>query len=295
MALKTVKNQQLEKVKQELDPTLANNPSFDDVFLKELKYICFKTHSIDVDIDISHDKKQVSLTSLTPVMTCSVDKLNGTNKSYINSKIYVNNKDMIVEYNQGVVFDRRRLEKQGFKSYALFESRLETYYSLSCYDEFGFEYSDSSYIDSYPVSKRVVDIDVKEEMESSFHKPEFNLNMLPKSPIHVINAEARNTYRKKGSYSVIHTNMATITPEGYKDVKCGLYTTHYLTPELLRGEKRIARAVEHEGRYIFIIDRNYADSIEEGYKRAKRELKIALEKVKSDYEKETYDYMIENI
>lgn len=295
MALKTVKNQQLEKVKQELDPSLANNPSFDDVFLKELKYICFKTHSIDVDIEISIDKKQVSLTSFNPVIDCSVSKLSGINKAYINSLIYIDNNNMYVEYSQGVALDRRRLEKQGLKSYALFETRLETYYSLSCYDEYGFEYSDSSYVDSYPISKRVVDIDVKEQIESSFHKPIFYENMLPKHPIHVINAEVRNTYRKKGNYSVIHTNMAVITPEGYKDVKCGLYTTHYLTPELLRGEKRIARSVEHEGRFIFIIDRNYAESIEEGYTRAKKELKTALEKVKSDYEEEAYNYIIDNI
>lgn len=295
MALDDEKNQQLEVVKKSLDSALANNPSFDNAFLKEYKYIFFKTHDANIDIKVSDDKKSVSLTSLSPVTDCLISEFSGLNKAYINSKIYLKEDNMYVEYAQGVLFDRNELEKKGFRTFASYESKFETLYSMVCYDKYGFEYSNSSYSDNYPINKKMSELNVMEQTNSSFHKPEFNEYMLPKHSIHMLKAIARNMYRKKGSYSVIHANLATITTNGYENVNCALYTTHYLSPELLRAEKKFANSVEYDGRYIFIVDKNYAESVEEGYKKAKNELKQEIKKNKKEYDKETYEYIINNI
>ena len=295
MALKGINNPKLEQAKKELDDTLANNPSFDDVLLKEYKYIFFKTQDNNIDIKVSTDKKSVSLTTFSPVVDCSIPEFKGLNESYINSKIYLKDDNMYVEYSQGVLFDRKELEKKGLNTFANYESKFETLYSMACYDKYGFQFSNSSYSDNYPINKPIDDLNVMEQTNSSFHKPEFNEYMLPKHPIHMLKASVRNTYRKKGSYSVIHTNVATITTNGYENVNCALYATHYLSPELLRGGTKIAKSVEHEGRYIFIVEKEYAESVEEGYEKAKNEFRKELEKIKDNYDKETFEYIIENI
>ena len=295
MAVEEIKNPKLEQAKKELDSLLANNPSFDDVFLKELRYLSYKTQDDNIEMKISDDKKSVSLTTFSPIVDYSIPDFKGSNESYINSKIYLKDDNMILETSQGVLFDRKELEKSGYTTYAVYESKLETLYSYYCYDKYGFEYSNSSYSDTYPINKPMEELNAMEQTNSSFHKPEFYEYMLPKHPIHMLGASVRNVYRKKGSYAVIHANVAKITTRGYENVNCALYTTHYLTPKLLRGEKKIAKSVEHEGRYIFIIDKKYAESVEEGYNKAREELKNELEKNKNDYDNDTYNYIIENI
>ncbi len=295
MALEDVKNQQLELVKKSLDSLLANNPSFDKVFFKEYNYLYFKTHDENIEVLVSDDKKSVSLTTFSPVVDCSIKQFAGNNNSYINSRIYLKDEDMYVFYSQGVLFDRKLLEQSGFLTFANYESKFETLYSMVCYDKYGVEYSSSSYSDNYPLNKKMSELDVMNQTNSSFHRPEFNEYMLPVHPIHMQKAMVRNMYRKKGSYSVIHANIATITSNGYENVNCALYTTHPLSPELLRGETKFATAVEYEGRYIFIVDKSFADSIEDGYKKAKEELKEKIKNNKKDYDKETYNYIIDNI
>lgn len=294
MALKGEINSRLEQAKKELVEDLANNPSFDDAISKEYKYIFFKTQSTDIDIKVSPDKKSVSLTSFNSVVDCSIPELRGLNQAYINSKIYLKEDNMYVEYSQGVLFDRNDLEKKGFKTYANYESKFETLYSLTCYDKYGFEYSNSSYSDNYPINKPVKELDIIEQTNSSFHKPTFNEYMLPMHPIHMLKASVRNMYRKKDSYSVIHINAAKITTNGYENVMCALYTTHPLNSRLLRGAKCFAKSVEHEGRYIFLVEKDYAESIELAYEKAKEEFKEELKKNKKEYDKESYDYIIEN-
>ena len=135
--MKGIKNPKLDQVKSELDSALANNPSFDDVFLKELKYLYFKTHDSNVDIKVSSDKLSVSLTTFSPIVDCNVSEFKGSNESYINSKIFLSGDNMVVLYSQGVLFDRKKLEESGYKTFALYESRLETLYAMVCYDKYG--------------------------------------------------------------------------------------------------------------------------------------------------------------
>ena len=94
---------------------------------------------------------------------------------------------------------------------------------------------------------------------------------------------------------MLHVNLANIIFGEYKDVSSSLYSTHYLSPKLLRGQDKMARAVENGGRYIFVSEQEYAPTVEKGYERARKELKEKLEEAKNEYDKKTYEYMIENI
>ena len=289
------KKKYLDFIKQDLNKELADNPSFDEAFVKEFNYLYYKTHSIDVDIKVAEDKNSVSLTTTSPVMDCTVPELRGINKSYISSKIYLKNGNMYVEYSQGVLIDINELKEKGIKTSAIYESRFETLYSMSCYDKYGFEFSFSSYSDNYPLNKTSNVTDVKEQTLSSFHKPIFSEYCLPQAPIHMLKANVRNVYRREGSYSVLHVNLANIIFGEYKDVSCSLYSTHYLEPKLLRGGDRLAKAIDNNGRYIFVAEQSYAPTVERCYERARIELKEKLEEVKNEYDEKTYNYLLENI
>ena len=136
---------------------------------------------------------------------------------------------------------------------------------------------------------------MNEQTLSSFHKPTFYEYSLPKAPIHILKGIAKNTYRKEGSYGIIHSNACILTKDGYQDVKCALYSIHPMFPDMLRGNQMIAKAIFHDGRYIFIPERNFASSIEEAYEKVKKELKKELEEKKKDYSESMFKCLMENI
>ena len=278
----------LEEVKEKLDKKIVSNPKFDSLFLREIKYIFCKTKDHGLDVIVTSDQKTVSIISNSPVIDCPMEEFRGNNKAYIESRISLHENNLYLEYFQGVLFDRRKLEKNGIRALASYETKLETNYYLKCIDKDGIEYSNSSFQDSYPLSQESKEINIKEQVFSSFHKPEFYEYKLPKAPIHVLKAIVRNTYRKEDSLAVIHTNMATITKEGYQDINCALFTTHPLFPDMLRGDKVIAKSVNYNNRIIFVAEKDYAESVEEGYKKAEKDLKNALKGKKNIAEKIVY-------
>ena len=141
MALESDRNKQLKLAKQGLDSALINNPGFDDAFLNEIKYIFYKTHDEDIKMNISDDKRTVSLTSFSPIVDCAIPEFRGANTAYLNSKIYLNDDDnMYVEYSQGLLLDKKDLEAKGYVTSARYNSKFETLYTLTCYDKFGFVY-----------------------------------------------------------------------------------------------------------------------------------------------------------
>lgn len=285
----------INTIKTDLDSSLLKNPKFEDIFSKELNYYYYKTKNLNIDVKVSFDKKSVSITSFDPVLDCTIPEFRGKNKAYINTKFYLKDDNMYVEYAQGVLFDKEELKKNGMLTSSIYESKFETLYSLKCYNKYGIEYSNSSYSDVYPLSQKVDDINVSEQTQSSFHKPTFNEFKLPKPSIHVLNAIVRNTYRKEGSLSIIHANNAIITSDGYKDVACSLFTTHFMFPDMLRGDRMIAKAEEFEGKYVFTIDEKYAATIEEGYEKAKKELAEKLYSEEIELSEEQLDYLKNNI
>ena len=282
-------------IKSILDPSLTNNPKFMEIFTKEVKYVRYKTNSDNFYIYTSQDGKEVTILSTNPVIDCALKEFNGENSSFIYIVIRLNGNDLYDEYSQGVLFDRKKIEQTGMRTVARYESKLETTYYLNCYNQNGIEYSNSSFTDTYPLRQKRNEIDLRDQVLSSFHKPVFMESALPKAPIHILKAKARNTYRKKNEISIIHTNLATITTKGYEDVVCCLHAVHPLFPDLLRGSDLIAKSVEQNGKYIFVVDTNYAPSVEEGYKRAKRDTRINLEQSRENLNDEVYNYLINNI
>lgn len=285
----------LDSIKNELNEAILNNPRFIDLFSKELNYYYYKTHNFDVDVKVGLDGKSIDITSINPVFDCSIPEFKGKNRAYLNTKFYLKDDNLIVEYNQGVLFDKSDLKESGLHSIGHFKSTIETLYLFKSYNKYGIEFSNSSYSDNYPLNTPAKEVDIREQTLSSFHRPTFNEYLLPKLPIHIQNANVRNTYRKEGSYAVIHTNVASVSSEGYKKVSCALFTTHFMFPEMLRGDQMIAKAVENKGKYTFVIEDGYAKSIAEGYERAKTELKEAIEKRKNEYDEKIYEYLYNNI
>ncbi len=285
----------LREIFDSVDESLLRHPKFEESLMKEINYIYIKTSNSDVHVDVSLDKKSVIITSNKPVVDCSIPEFRGNNRAFIISKIYLNGENLYIDYSQGVLFDREKLEELGLRTTAIYESKFETLYLLKCFNKYGIEYSNSSYSDSYPLKQKEREVDVREQTLSSFHKPVFNEFKLPKGSIHILEANVRNTYKKEGEYSVIHTNVAKITNEGYKDVSCALFTTHFLFPEMLRGDKIIAKAIIHEGKYVFCVEGNYADTVEKAIERAREELRPKLIEKKDELSEEVYEFLINNI
>ena len=284
-----------ENIKSILDPTLTSNPKFMDVLTKELRYVRYKTNSEDFYVNTSEDKKSITIISSQPVIDCALRQFNGLNSSFIYIVIRLNGTDLYDEYSQGVLFDRKKVEANGIRTTAHYETKLETTYFLSCYTKEGIEYSNSSYSDSYPLKQKKNDVDLRDQVLSSFHKPVFMESSLPKAPIHILKAKARNTYRKRNEISIIHTNLATMNTKGYEDVVCSLHAVHPLFPDLLRGSDLIAKSVEQDGKFYFIPEKSYAETVGAGYKKAKSETKKHLEQSKEKIKEDIYNYLINNI
>ena len=288
----------IKDVKGQLNSKIVNNPKFEEVFFKEMAYFHRKTLNINFDVVVSEDKNSVSITSYSPVVDCSRPEFRGKNKAFLRSVFYLKDNNLVCEYNQGVLFDRRTLEKNGIRVELAYESKLETNYSTKYFDEFGIEYSFNSFSDVYPFDDESDDIDLREKTMSSFHKPVFSEYKLAEIPIHIMNASVRNTYRKKGSLAVIHSNVGTATRDGYKDITCALFVCHTTIPEMLRGGVMFAKTSEksNNNNFRFGIVNDYSDTIENAYIKAREEFKKGIEQSSlKEYSKKTYDALLENI
>lgn len=285
----------LEDVKPKLNEKLVENPRFDDVVTKELNYIYRRTATLDVNTEISLDKNYVTFTCGAPVIDCSLPEFAGLNKTFIKTVISLKGDDMHVEYNQGVLFDREELEKHNMKTHLKYESKLETYYALKCYTKEGIEYSNNSYADSYPLSEKMNDVILRDKISSSFYRPEFYEYSLAKIPIHVLGAQVRNTYRKKDQIEVIHNNYAIATKDGYEGVNCSLVSCSTTFPENIIGEDNIATSIETDGKYVFVVDKAFAETVEEGMKKAKENLKKALLDKNKTFNEKVYRYLLEKV
>ena len=285
----------LEDIKGKINKDIVSNPKFDEYFLNELDYIYSKTNNIDIKVYPAFDNNSVSIINNAPLTDCAKEEFNGNNKNMFKTTFYLKNGNLFIDYDQGTLVDREVLEMANLKSSFKYESKLETNYSMRCFTKKGVEYSNNSYSDSYFLGTKSESTNMKDAVLSSFHKPIFSEYKLAKTPIHVLNATVRNTYRKKGEFGVIHTNHAICTSKGYENVICSLYTVHPMFPELLRGETKIAKSIEKDGKYIFVVENDYSKNVTEGIKKANTEFKKALEEQKEKIDKNIYDDILENI
>ena len=287
----------IKDIKGELNPLIVNNPKFEELLYNELLFYVRKTGNIDFDIAVSDDKNILTITSYSKIQECNVDALKEKNRAFMKTIFSLKDTNLVCDYNQGVLFDREELEKQGMRVELSYESKLETYYSTRYFNQYGVEYSNNQYSDVYPFDDYSSDIDLRERVMSSFHKPVFNEYKLANIPIHVMKASVRNTYRKEEYLSIVHSNIGTATREGYKDVNCGLYTCHPLTPEFLRGESLIARSSGDIVRgFRFEIENGYANSFEEAYNKAQQEFKEGIKDLElKESNSKIYNYLMENL
>lgn len=287
----------IKDAKEKLDSSLVNNPKFEELLYKEINYMYYKTNDVKFDVVISDDKKSITINSYNPIINLNNIAFSGKNKAFIRSVIYIDNKDLVCEYNQGVLFDRKLLEENDMRTKLQYETKLETYYTARYYDENGIEYSDNSYSDVYHFNTPSSDIDLRERTMSSFHKPIFNKFTLASIPIHVMKANVRNTYRKNGTLAIIHSNTAIATINGYKDVNSTLFTAHPMFPEAIRGQQLIAKTVEDDNKELkFEIVNDYSDSFDKAFEKAKNEFKAGMEDSHlKEYNKRAYDFILANI
>jgi hypothetical protein len=274
--VKEIINKKIEETLPLVGEELTNNPKFEELLYKELLFFYRKTLKNDFDIEVSDDKNTVTITSFSSFADCTKKDFNGKNKTFLRTIITIEGDYLVVDYNQGVLFDRSLLEKQGIYAEMPYESKLETYYSKKYVNKEGIELSENNYSDVYHFSDESNYVDVRERTMSSFHKPLFYMNCLASIPIHVMKAIVRNTYRKEDSLAIIHSNVATATMDGYEDIKSGLYLASADFPEMLRGKVLIAKTMDSDDRSFDIVD-NYAENIEKAYEKAKEEFKKEFE------------------
>ncbi len=275
--IKEVIDKKIDETLPSIGEKLTKNPKFRELLYKELLFFYRKTLKDNYDIEISDDKNTVTITSYNSFADCSEKDLNGKNKTFLRTIITIEGDYLVVDYNQGVLFDRSQLEKKGIYAEMPYESKMETYYSKKYVDKDGIEMSENNYSDVYHFSDESNYVDLRERTMSSFHKPLFYMNCLASIPIHVMKATVRNTYRKDDSLAIIHSNVATATMDGYEDIKSGLYSASAEFPEMLRGKVLFAKTSDSADRSFDIID-NYAESIEKAYEKVKEEFKKELEK-----------------
>ena len=283
------------EVKSKLNEKLTNNPRFDDVFYKELNYFFRKTMSINYDVIVAPDSNSVIITSYNPIKNFD-DENEVHNRAVLETVISLKDDNMVCDFSQGVFFSKKDLEDSGRNIPLNYETKLEAFYSTKYIDECGIEYSDNSYNDVYFYGEKLDDINVKEQVTSSFHKPKFDEYHLAVSPIHVIQATVRNTYRKEDSLGIIHSNIGTLTRDGYKDVNCVLFTCHASFPDRLRGDVMFAKASDKEGKFKFEVMNHYASSTGEAYARAVEDFKKGvMESDIKDTNEKAYNKIIESL
>ena len=289
----------LAKVKDTLNSEILNNPVFEKLFHKEFDYFLYKTGTANFTVLVSDDKNSVSITSYSPIYDCRKE-FAGKNKAFLRTIFSIKDGYLVCDFNQGVLFSKKDIEESGIRVSLDYETKLETVYSSKFFDANGIQISDNSFSDVYPFEEKSREIDLRERVMSSFHKPKFRLNGFPKIPIHVIRAIVRNTYRNYESLGVIHSNMGTATRDGYTDVICGLYTCHDSRPDLLRGFNRIAETKGNKNSDLrFKIINDYAENINEAYDNAMNSFKESIEKLNdNNIDKKTIkalnDYLNDN-
>ena len=294
LELKDFFRNSVNSVKEKINPVIVNNPIFEELLYKELSYFYGKTLSTNFDIVVSDDKNSVSITSFNPIVDFGNVALREKNSGFIKSVFYLENNNLVCDYNQGVLFDRKSIEESGIRTKVAYETKLETNYSRRYFDENGIEYSDNSFSDIYKFDYDKNEIDLRELVMSSFHKPQFSEYLLPTIPIHVMKGMARNTYRKKGSMAVIHSNIGIATSFGYKRVSSSLYACHPTIPEMLRGGILFAKTDEDDFRFNLVGD--YAPDMQKCYERAKNELKEAIINSNlKEYSEKTYNALLNNL
>ena len=281
-------------VKGKLNSAIVNSPKFEEQFFKELAYFYSKTQNINFDVVVADDKNSVSITSYSPVVDCVNPLFRGKNKAFVRSVFSLSGDNLVCDFSQGVLFERKLIEESGVRVELDYEAKLETNYSVRYFDVDGIEYSDNSFSDVYPFTDEVEDVDLRERTLSSFHKPIFNEFQLPSIPIHVMKGMARNTYRKKGSFAVIHSNVGVATREGYKEVSSSLYACHPSIPEMLRGGEMFAKTTGND--FKFEILNNYAPDMKQAYDKARNDLRKHLNDSNlKEYSKRTFDSLINNL
>ncbi len=268
----------LNEAKVELNPELLKNPKFDESLMKEVVYVYQKTMNKNFTISVSPDKNCLTVMSFTPV-TCALEGIR-PKKTFFNLKFYLNNGKFVYEVNQGALFDANDLRKKDMSLDDIFRSKIETLYLTKYFDEEGIEYSFSTYNDSYFFVDSCEDIDLREKVMSTFHKPgfsEFQLAVLPK---YVLRAKVENIYRKLDTLSIIHSNTCVATEKGYKDLRCSLFLASPTFPDKLVGSQLVAKTNDDEinnGLKLNVVD-NYASDINAVYTKAKDSFKVGLEK-----------------
>jgi hypothetical protein len=275
--IKEVIDKKIDETLPLVGEKLTSNPKFRELLYKELLFFYRKTLKDDFDIEVSDDKNTITITSYNSFADCSEKDLNGKNKTFLRTIITIEGDYLVVDYNQGVLFDRSQLEKKGIYAEMPYESKMETYYSKKYVDKNGIEMSENNYSDVYHFSDESNYVDLRERTMSSFHKPLFYINCLASIPIHVMKATVRNTYRKEDSLAIIHSNVATATMDGYEDIKSGLYSASAEFPEMIRGKVLFAKTSDSADRSFDIVD-NYAENIEKAYEKVKEEYKKEIEK-----------------
>lgn len=286
----------IKNVESKLNPLIVNNPKFDELLFKELSFFYSKTQSIEMEVIVSDLKDSVAITSYKPVVDCRKKEFRGNNKAFMRTIFSLKDDNLVCDYNQGVLFDRKILEKNNIYTKLDYESKLEVSYSMRFFDVYGIEYSDNSFTDVYHYDNESSEVNLKEQVMSSFHKPLFYEYSLATIPIHVMKASVRNTYRKKDSLGIIHSNVGTATRDGYKDVIGALFSCHTAIPEMLRGKELFAKTNVNSPLFKFEVVSDYAPSLEEAYKKAQMEFKEGVEESNlKSYSLKTYNEIVKNL
>lgn len=286
----------IKDVESKLNPLIVNNPKFDELLFKELSFFYSKTQSIEMEVIVSDLKDSVTITSYKPVVDCRKKEFRGNNKAFMRTIFSLKDDNLVCDYNQGVLFDRKILEKNNIYTKLDYESKLEVSYSMRFFDVYGIEYSDNSFTDVYHYDNESSEVNLKEQVMSSFHKPLFYEYSLATIPIHVMKASVRNTYRKKDSLGIIHSNVGTATRDGYKDVIGALFSCHTAIPEMLRGKELFAKTNVNSPLFKFEVVSDYAPNLEEAYKKAQMEFKEGVEESNlKSYSLKTYNEIVKNL
>ncbi len=263
--------------KSELNPELLKNPKFDETVLREIIYVYQKTMNKDFKISVSPDKNSLVIMNFTPV-TCGLAGI-APKRTFFNLKFSLKDGKFVYEVNQGTLFDTNDLRKHDMDIDEVFRSKIETMYLTKYFDEEGIEYSFSTYNDCFFFPDSCDEIDLREKVMSSFHKPgfsEFKLAVLPK---YILRAKIENIYRKLDTLSIIHSNTCIATEKGYKDLRCSLFLSSPIFPDKLIGAQMVAKTNDDElrnGMKLNILD-NYGATINDVYDKAKNYFKTGLE------------------
>ena len=267
----------LSIAKDELDPKLKNNPKFMEVLMREVIYVYQKTMSKDFKISVSLNKDKITIMNFAPIIY-GLDAIT-PKKTFFNLSFFLKGDSFVYEVNQGALFDASDLRKNDMKVNEVFKSKIETTYLTKYYTEDGIEYSFSTYSDCYFFPDSCDDIDLREKVMSSFHKPVFSEYKLAVIPKYILNAKIENIYRKLDTISIIHSNTCYATEKGYKDLRCSLFVSSSTFADKLVGSQLVAKTDDSISNMIKLnVVGNYAVDINEVYAKAKEEFKKGLEK-----------------